>query len=75
MDDLRRTKTTPPLWRGTERKDEIAGKTEILKGVIPKDFEQILNDICKTLVGRGLSFRQAEVLLDIARERLKDARI
>lgn len=48
---------------------------KILMGIKPNTIDEIVKSICKTLVGQGLSFRQAECLLEIAKEKLKDARI
>lgn len=48
---------------------------EILMGVKPDIQEEAIRNICGALVEKGLSFRQAEALLDIAKERLKDAKI
>lgn len=36
---------------------------------------KLSGEICKLLVNTGLSFRQAEALLDYTKDRLKDAKI
>ena len=48
---------------------------EELKRIDPALAEKVTFDICRILVGRNLSFRQAQALLDMAKERIKDAKI
>lgn len=48
---------------------------KILMGVKPNTIDEAVKSICQTLIGKGLSFRQAECLLEMAKERLKDAKI
>lgn len=48
---------------------------KILIGVAPNILDETIKTLCKTLIGKGLSFRQAECLLEIAKEQLKDAKI
>ena len=48
---------------------------EILRGVDAKALNEIINNICTALIGKGLSFRQAETVMDLAKNRLKDAKI
>lgn len=48
---------------------------KILMGVKPSTIDETVRSICKTLVGKDLSFRQAECLLEMAKESLKDAKI
>lgn len=43
---------------------------------IPADkLREIPNEICKLLVNNGLSFQQAEMLLTVAKARLRQAKI
>lgn len=43
---------------------------------IPSDkLRDIPNDICKLLIGNGLTFQQAELLLEVAKTRLRMAKI
>lgn len=43
---------------------------------IPSDkLHNIPNDICKLLTGNGLTFQQAELLLEVAKTRLRRAKI
>ncbi len=61
--------------------EEMAASVEFVKPedayrMIPtKQRETILNEICKLLVGRNLSFQQAELLLELAKRRLRKAKI
>lgn len=48
---------------------------KILTGVKTDTIDEIIRSICLPLIGKGLSFRQAECLLEMAKERLKDAKI
>lgn len=47
----------------------------ILTTIAPEKLHRIPNEICKLLTKNGLSFRQAELLLDIAKGRLRKAMI
>lgn len=43
---------------------------------IPSDkLRDIPNDICQLLIGNGLTFQQAEMLLEVAKTRLRRAKI
>lgn len=48
---------------------------KILMGIKANTIDEAINSICQPLIGKGLSFRQAECLLEMAKERLKDAKI
>jgi hypothetical protein len=48
---------------------------KILQGINDDTRREITASICKLLIENGLSFRQAEALLDYAKDRLKDARM
>lgn len=37
--------------------------------------EELQREICKLLIGKGLSYRQAELLLENTKDLLKDAKI
>lgn len=56
----------------TEMKKELCRK---LKDVNSEVLRTVPYDICKLLTGKGLSLRQAEALLDYAKDLLKDAKI
>lgn len=48
---------------------------KILREVKPDVIDAAVKAICLSVIRKGLSFRQAEAILDIAKERLKDAEI
>ena len=48
---------------------------KILMGVKSNVIDETVKSICQMLIGKELSFRQAEYLLEIAKEKLKDAKI
>lgn len=48
---------------------------EALHGVKKGRVDDAIMSICTSLIGKGFSFRQAEAILELAKERLKDARI
>lgn len=55
---------------------ECADRPEIVLSSIPTDkLRDIPNDICKLLLKNDLSFQQAEMLLDVAKGRLRRAKI
>lgn len=47
----------------------------LLEGIPDDRARDLSNQICKLLVNTGLSFRQAESLLEYTKDRLKDAKI
>lgn len=61
--------------------EEIIAKTEddqpeLILASIPKDkLRNIPNKICELLINNGLSFQQAEMLLAVAKSRLRKAKI
>lgn len=55
-----------------ESKEELGRK---LKNVNSEALRTVPHAICKLLTGKGLSLRQAEALLDYAKDLLKDAKI
>lgn len=51
-------------------------KPEIILTSIPADKRKhIPDEICKLLINNGLSFQQAEMLLAVAKSRLRKAKI
>lgn len=48
---------------------------QILKSLPPRKVEEISRNICQQLVKKGLSFAQAEALLDFSKSLLKNAEI
>lgn len=48
---------------------------ETLRGVNRDAMNETIRSICMSLVKKGFSFRQAEAILELAKERLKDAEI
>lgn len=53
----------------------MPSKDEILRSIPEEKRDNIPREICQCLIKKGLSFAQAEVLLDIARDLLKGAEI
>lgn len=53
--------------------DESPAK--ILASISAKKLETIPNEICKLLTNNGLSFQQAELLLEVAKGRLRRAKL
>lgn len=52
------------------------GKPELILASIPNDkMRDIPNKICELLINNGLSFQQAEMLLAVAKYRLRKAKI
>lgn len=49
--------------------------TEVLESIPHDKRNRIPNEICKMLTGNGLSFQQAEMLLEVAKSRLRRAKI
>jgi len=48
---------------------------KIFMGANPKAIEDAICKVCAILVHAGLTFRQAEAILDMAKDSLKDAKI
>lgn len=48
---------------------------EAFHGLNNDEVDGIIVILCKALVGKGFSYRQAVALLELAKERLKDAKI
>ena len=46
-----------------------------LEGVDADTLRDVTNAVCQQLIGKGLSFRQAEAVLDYAKDLLKNAKI
>lgn len=49
--------------------------TKVLESIPHDKLSKIPNEICKMLTGNGLSFQQAEMLLEVAKSRLRRAKI
>lgn len=60
---------------GVKKGDSTMNYEEILYGVDAKTINDVVVNICTAVRGKGLSFRQAEALMDITKEKLKDAKI
>lgn len=48
---------------------------EVFHGLNNDEVDRIIVILCKELAGKGFSYRQAVALLELAKERLKDAKI
>lgn len=48
---------------------------KIFQGLKPGLVDVIAIKLCQALAGNGLSFRQAEAVLELAKDHLKDAKI
>ena len=48
---------------------------KIFMGVSQDTIDEALKGICRALIGKGLTFRQAGGLIEMAKEKLKDAKI
>lgn len=54
---------------------EIKTLEDALHGVSAEIIDAIARNLCSELIGKGLTFRQAEGLLDYAKVLLKSAKI